>query len=307
MFAMRVGLAVVVAVVAGTGCKFHDGDYAPDAGGSHPTVDAPPAIDGVPGQPDAPVIVPDADDDLDDDGVANAVDNCPTIANPLQHDHDLDTHGDECDHCPHLADATDPDGDLDGVGDACDPRPGTAGDARVGFYGFYDASEIAGWGPGTDFAVVGGQLARTGFAGTASFGPTASVHNPYVASHVVVSAVNPAAGNWAAGVSVAVSGTAQYYSCYRQRGTNTGVPYFIDAFYGVWPADSEFGYADATDLNTGTTLDIVDRIDIGGGDCQINGWRYDGTKYGPLDGPVVVWSDDLTATWDYLFIVSAGG
>jgi len=306
MLVMRVGLAVVFALVAGAGCTFHDGSYTPDAGGSGPTIDAPPAIDGIPGQPDAPIIVPDADDDVDDDGFANAADNCPTIANPAQHDHDLDTLGDECDRCPHIANAADPDGDLDGVGDACDPRPGTPGDIRVGFYGFYDPSEIAGWGPSTDFTVSGGQLVRTSFAATASIGPTASVHNPYVASHVVVLTVNPSAGNWSAGVSVADLGGTQFYACYRQRGTSSGTPYIIDAFYGLWSTDSEFGSNPAGDLNTGTTLDIVDRIDVNGGDCGINGWRYDGTKYGPVDGPVVAWSDDLTATWDYLFIVSTG-
>src|SRR5438067_1003993 len=75
--------------------------------------------------------------DLDGDGVANDVDNCPTIANADQRDFDADGIGDVCDHCPHLASATDPDADGDGVGDACDPRPGIAGDHIALFDGFY--------------------------------------------------------------------------------------------------------------------------------------------------------------------------
>jgi uncharacterized repeat protein (TIGR01451 family) len=78
--------------------------------------------------------------DLDRDGACNAVDNCPTTANPDQLDADQDGMGDACDACPKDAD-NDADGDSvcgnvdncptianpdqldadqDGVGDACD-------------------------------------------------------------------------------------------------------------------------------------------------------------------------------------------
>jgi hypothetical protein len=39
-------------------------------------------------------------DDIDADGIANGVDNCPKSANPLQEDADADGHGDLCDACP---------------------------------------------------------------------------------------------------------------------------------------------------------------------------------------------------------------
>jgi hypothetical protein len=109
-------------------------------GGEHvclaqPPVDAPPADTGgdgmvVDGPPDGP------SDDVDGDGVPNASDNCPAIANPTQANEDGDPLGDVCDPCPPYADNTDTDGD--GVGDLCDPNPGAAGDQLVLFEGFSD-------------------------------------------------------------------------------------------------------------------------------------------------------------------------
>ncbi|MDB4959565.1 MAG: Cartilage oligomeric matrix protein precursor [Myxococcales bacterium] len=48
----------------------------------------------------------------------------PCIA--VGHDEDTDGIDDACDLCPHLADPAQTDSDGDGVGDACDPRPGLA-------------------------------------------------------------------------------------------------------------------------------------------------------------------------------------
>ena len=42
----------------------------------------------------------DCDPDFDDDGVLDALDNCPYIYNPLQEDSDADGVGDACDACP---------------------------------------------------------------------------------------------------------------------------------------------------------------------------------------------------------------
>ncbi|HEX9825682.1 MAG TPA: putative metal-binding motif-containing protein, partial [Flavobacteriaceae bacterium] len=63
-------------------------------------------------------------EDTDGDGIVNADDNCPLIANAGQEDVDVDTIGDVCDNCPDLANTDQVDLDGDGVGDLCDICPG---------------------------------------------------------------------------------------------------------------------------------------------------------------------------------------
>jgi len=73
------------------------------------------------------------DADADDDGVADADDNCPDVVNATQVDTDGDTEGDACDldddndgildekdNCPKNANPGQPDADKDGKGDECD-------------------------------------------------------------------------------------------------------------------------------------------------------------------------------------------
>jgi uncharacterized membrane protein YgcG len=81
--------------------------------------------------------------DADGDGIVNADDNCPGVANPLQQDGDMDDLGDACDpclvdpdndididticgdvdNCPTVSNASQLDSDGDGPGDACDVCP----------------------------------------------------------------------------------------------------------------------------------------------------------------------------------------
>ena len=61
--------------------------------------------------------------DSDVDGVNNAEDNCPTVANNDQADADGDGKGDACDNCPDVFNADQADSDANGVGDACPPPP----------------------------------------------------------------------------------------------------------------------------------------------------------------------------------------
>jgi Thrombospondin type 3 repeat len=92
------------------------------------------------GDDDAPA------NDADGDGIANAVDNCPDVANPDQADEDGDALGDACDPCPPFAATAD--ADADGIPDACDPYPNAPGDAIVLFDGF-DATPTAALVEGT--------------------------------------------------------------------------------------------------------------------------------------------------------------
>ncbi len=67
---------------------------------------------------DEPERTPGTIVDTDGDGVTDALDNCPQVANAEQLDSDGDRRGDTCDSCPLARPTRDRDGD--GLDDACD-------------------------------------------------------------------------------------------------------------------------------------------------------------------------------------------
>src|SRR5581483_2600805 len=85
--------------------------------------------------------------DTDGDGIPDAADDCPTVADPEQRDADHNGTGDACqaggppdtdgdgipdatDDCPAIANPTQADRDGDGIGDACDNCPDTPNPAQ---------------------------------------------------------------------------------------------------------------------------------------------------------------------------------
>lgn len=93
--------------------------------------------------------------DRDGDGVPDARDNCPTVANADQHDEDGDGVGNACDNCPATANPAQANGDGDGVGDACDPEPGAPD--HIALFDGFDAVP-AGWTLDPGITVVAGKL-----------------------------------------------------------------------------------------------------------------------------------------------------
>ncbi len=77
--------------------------------------------------------IKDGEKDWDGDGLINAYDNCPKVANPKQVDGNNDKHGDACDdfdsdgvanaldNCPTRINTLQADEDGDKIGDVCDP------------------------------------------------------------------------------------------------------------------------------------------------------------------------------------------
>ncbi len=108
--------------------------------------------------------------DLDLDGIPNAVDLCPHDQDPAQHDEDGDRIGDACDNCPATTNADQADTSEtferqfpDGVGDVCDRRPTVADDTIARFFPFANPAEAnaftgSGWTIAADRAT--GNTAR---------------------------------------------------------------------------------------------------------------------------------------------------
>jgi hypothetical protein len=290
---------LVVAVLAG--CGFSAGNRANGGDGG---VDAVVADTIPPEDPDAP-LAPNQDDD--GDGILNASDNCPSVANPDQRDHDGDTKGDACDHCPHLA-VTDTDTDGDGIGDACDPRPTMGGDVRRLWEGFYDPASITGWGGAGVWSVSNGKLRQTStMANQTGWGPPITVAKAFVMTSFTVDALSGASSNPEIGVATGVAGMGQRYSCTLQKSQTLNVhaqSTWIESGGNVQNQSSNTAWSPGT-FAAGSTATVISRLN-GGFQCRITQGTTDKTRgeaNGPMAGQVYLGTANATASFDYLFIV----
>ena len=89
------------------------GDMYCDYGWEFRTLPSPAVLNGLQN------VVPD----LDNDGILDNSDNCPTFPNPNQINSDSDSLGDLCDNCPTISNINQINQDADNWGDLCDNCP----------------------------------------------------------------------------------------------------------------------------------------------------------------------------------------
>jgi len=282
------------------GCSF---ELRPGAGvqidGSTPLIDAPrdgTVIDAPPSSPD-----------IDLDGVLNAADNCPTVANANQRDHDDDDRGDACDVCPHLASAIHADNDADGIGDDCDPRPTQAGDTVAMWDGFYADSAALSWDKVGAWTLAGGALRQTAMGINYIVVPGALPRTFVQMAALVdnIAGTNSTLGPFAGDT---YPGTTQSYGCLVQRDTlSTTVQTFVAT--ASWVGGTGFTQVSWPGmLAAGRTLVITEKL-AGTLDCSVaqgTSVSTDSEAVGPTSGRPGIYMDDVSTRIDYLFIVAIG-
>ena len=141
--------------------------------------------------------------DMDRDGIADEIDNCPNVANTDQANEDGDKLGDACDPCPIIANDNPIDSDGDHVADECDPHSTVVGDTLAAFSGFPNGAVPPTW------MKVGGIMAEGADVQIASgannyasvMAPVASFQNGTITALVTVETI---VGPVDAGVFVAI-------------------------------------------------------------------------------------------------------
>lgn len=214
--------AAVVALLVATGCNAVfglDPVTAPDAGGDG---DGDASRDADPDDRDGGA-TRDADDradappgaDTDGDGVLDAADDCPTVANPHQDDADSDGVGDVCDLCPATFDSATPvNVDNDQLGDLCGDPSTTSKQCVAWFDGFGTGRTTSRYAspPGHGTWEIGGGIARqTDVAATDAllYLTTPQLAPMAVLTHAVVTDLGAITGTatWELGAAAMVTDT----------------------------------------------------------------------------------------------------
>ncbi len=248
--------------------------------------------------------------DQDGDGVLDADDNCPDVANPDQHDWDTDKIGDACDKCPQVLDTADPDSDLDGVGDACDPNPTAAVDTRVSWNGFFDASEIADWTvrAGT-WDVTGGELVQSSGGGTATIAMPGTVTGAiYVETGYTATNLDSTSDSEIGTCSGVASG--QTYCCDVIRHFLGGDNVEDWAFWATstLSIDQPAWTGNYTDGSKIDRLAHLLKNNVRECSAKQNSTEVTATKSttGSIDGDITLYMDNATASYRYVFVVAVG-
>lgn len=251
---------------------------------------------------DGPIDGPPSD--RDGDGIPDAEDDCPMVADPGQHDEDADGVGNVCDNCPATANPLQQNADADGVGDACDPEP-SAPDHIALFEGFDGA--LPGWLLDAGVTVSGGKLHSV--AGQGGIAPITSGHG-WVATHYTIDAVDPGAPYRSVEVVAQGSDTGVLgYRCGVFDNPNnpgdrhTEIQMFVDP-YGIIGGDADGRNTLAGDTGTlwlaysATSLEC--RTTLPSDDLMAGAPEQDRT------GQVAVYLQNLGASFDYLVVYEPG-
>lgn len=270
-----------------------------------------------------------APDDRDGDGIDDAHDNCPDVANHDQANEDGDPRGDACDLCPAIKDDSNRDDDGDGIGNDCDPQPAIK-DTLIGFTGFSDPAQLAefatrDFGTLADWSIAGGQLHLTG-ATTAR--PYQLVWKNHDVPGDVFVATNAHVDGLDAGTSVRIlavtgsyyeppSGTPDNYAC-GMRADDAGDNVLVSAWHFTDPANDNSTHtsggqvAQNIDAKPAAPLALLARKvpdqNASTLDCkaaaQIHSLSV--STYVPGGGLPGVRAEGVTASYDWLFVVALG-
>lgn len=282
------------------GCSFQLAAPTNITGDARPDADPDATIDGSP------------DVDSDNDGLSDAVDNCPTVANPDQRNWDLDGRGDVCDRCPHFSSTSDPDSDGDGVGDACDPRPAIAGDQRLIWQGFYTQTEIDLWRrtnlQGVWTVVTGKVLQSDPVPGLTLLDSPLDHADVYFASRMEVVVPLTSAGNEIGVCGGDIhTGVTQYYCC-AINGTSGKSIRAVSGWAGSGQIETEAAWSGSAAV--GAAVDVTGTMSSTGITCTFaqggSPVTLSTVRGPPALGAAAFYTSGTQAKYQYFFVVAIG-